>query len=410
MKSVIIVGAGPSGLLLALNLARKGIQVRVLELSAELDNQPRATHYGPAAVHELRRSGILEEIQKQALMPNSVVWRDSDGNVLAELPQSAVASKDRVVSLPLNSVVKILYDAVCAQPTARVDFSHTVTEVSQDDDEAWVRVRTEPHEQDVKISASYIVGCDGASSIVRHSLFESEFPGFTWDLWLVATNVRFGGFSHAGWSDINFVIHPTDWFMAARLGGPDNLWRITYPEDAKLSREECAARVVDRLRSILPGHPGPDQFEVVNSSPYRVHQRCAPRFRSGRILLAADAAHLCNPMGGMGLTSGIVDVGGLSDCFIGIHQESATHEILEKYAEVRRNTYRDIVDPITTTNLKRLMMEPKQALATDPFLQACRSAKDSPEAAGKLAQSMRAAALLKHDFTQYYTTSSSISS
>lgn len=87
--------------------------------------------------------------------------------------------------------------------------------------------------------------------------------------------------------------------MAARISphrNRDALWRITYGEEPGLTKEELSARQPEKFRTILPGHPGPESYRIVNFSPYKIHQRCAPRFRVGRILLAADAAHLCNPL------------------------------------------------------------------------------------------------------------------
>ena len=83
--------------------------------------------------------------------------------------------------------------------------------------------------------------------------------------------------------------------MAARIS-KDGLWRITYGDKPGLTREELIERQPMRFREFLPGNPGPDQYKVINISPYKVHQRLAPKMRVGRFLLAADAAHLCNPL------------------------------------------------------------------------------------------------------------------
>lgn len=411
------MGAGPSGLLLALYLSRAGINVRVLEAATEPDKQPRATHYGPAGVYELRRSGILEAMkEKGSFSPKSVSWRASDGSLLAALPKPPAppvssgntTPPDGVVSLPLNLVVEILLEAVAAQPTAQVEFGCRVVDVGQDPEgnSAWIDVvRGGEGEKPTRIEASYVVGCDGARSSVRGSLFGRSFPGYTWDTWLVAVNVRFHDVEkyEAAFSDVNFLIHPTNWCMVARIGGSRNLFRVTYGEPGDMSKEACAApeRAVERLQAILPAHlADASQFEVMSSSPYRVHQRCAPSFRVGRVLLAADAAHLCNPMGGMGLTNGMVDVGGLADCLIGIHRGVANEDILDKYDSVRRGIFQDVVDGITTANLKRIMQDSSRALEADPFLQACREAAQSPEKAAMLANAMRVSGLsLLHDST-----------
>lgn len=106
-------------------------------------------------------------------------------------------------------------------------------------------------------------------------------------------------FDQFDWEDSNFIVHPEHYFMAARISpyrGKEALWRITYGERPGLTREELVARQPAKFRTFLPGHPEPDQYRIVNFSPYRIHQRCAESLRVGRILLAADAAHLCNPL------------------------------------------------------------------------------------------------------------------
>lgn len=83
--------------------------------------------------------------------------------------------------------------------------------------------------------------------------------------------------------------------MAARIS-KDGLWRVTYGEVGGLTGEEYVARQPEKFRTLLPGHPEPSEYRLMSMSPYKVHQRCAAKFRVGRVLLAADAAHLCNPL------------------------------------------------------------------------------------------------------------------
>lgn len=83
--------------------------------------------------------------------------------------------------------------------------------------------------------------------------------------------------------------------MVAKIQ-PDGLYRVTYGEKAGLTPDELKARQPDKFQAFLPGHPTPDKYTLVNFSPYRVHQRCVDKMRVGRFILAADAAHLCNPL------------------------------------------------------------------------------------------------------------------
>jgi 2-polyprenyl-6-methoxyphenol hydroxylase-like FAD-dependent oxidoreductase len=95
---------------------------------------------------------------------------------------------------------------------------------------------------------------------------------------------------------------------------------------------------------MFPG-PKPVKYELKMFSPYRLHQRCSSSFKVGRVVLAGDAAHACNPFGGMGLTTGLVDAGGLSDCIIGIAKHGCDESILEKYAEIRKKLFLEVTDP-----------------------------------------------------------------
>ena len=187
--------------------------------------------------------------------------------------------------------------------------------------------------------------------------------------------------------------------MAARIG-KDGLYRITYGEKPGLSYDQLKERQPMKFKAFLPGHPDPDQYKIVNFSPYKIHQRLAPSMRVGRFCLAADAAHLCNPFGGMGLTGGIVDIGGLYDCLAGIYTGAATPQILDLYSEVRRQKYNDIVNPISTDNIIRLFgQDPDKALENDEFLKMCKRTETDEVFAKEFQNGVN---VLKHDFTQYY--------
>ena len=209
-----------------------------------------------------------------------------------------------------------------------------------------------------------------------------------------------------GWTDSSFIIHPEHAFMAARIGkgaGREAMWRITYMDKPGLSWDELVKRQPMKFEAFLPGHPKQDQYTISNISPYKIHQRCAEKMRVGRFLLAADAAHLCNPFGGLGLTGGIVDVSGLVDCLVGIHTGQADDSILDKYSEVRRQKFYEMVNPISIENFRRLYdQDPDKAMETDEFLKMCKRTETDKEFSKELQMGVMA---LQHDFTQYYTKS-----
>jgi len=116
------------------------------------------------------------------------------------------------------------------------------------------------------------------------------------------------------------------------------MYRCSYAEDASLTYEQARARLDYKYNRMFPG-PKPVNYDLQMFSPYKLHQRCSTKFRVGNVLLAGDAAHACNPFGGMGLTTGLCDAGGLADCLIGVFKKGCGGELLDKYAEIRRDKF-----------------------------------------------------------------------
>ncbi|KAJ6102074.1 hypothetical protein N7486_004501 [Penicillium sp. IBT 16267x] len=399
IKKVIVVGAGPSGLILGLLLAKQGIEVELLDAGSEIDKQPRAAHYASPAVYELGRAGVLEDIKTRGFHPAGFAWRQFDGTFIAGMDHAVLPNDypTRMVVLPLDRLGELLYEHIQRQPTAQVKWSHRVVRIGQDQGQAWVEAETPNNLQ--RSDADYVIGCDGASSTVRRELFGPEYPGETLNAQIIATNVYYD-FDRFGYWDTNFIVHPEYWYMAARVT-TDGLWRVTYGDKPELSREEYIARQPQHYETLLPGNPKPDQYRITNISPYKLQQRCAPSFRVGRILLAADAAHLCNPFGGLGLTGGIADVGSLFDSLMGIHKGLADETILDKYSEIRKRIWAEIIDPMSRENFRRLHdQDPTTARENDEFFQLCVEGETDEETAKSIVLGLD---MLRHDMTQYYS-------
>jgi 2-polyprenyl-6-methoxyphenol hydroxylase-like FAD-dependent oxidoreductase len=132
------------------------------------------------------------------------------------------------------------------------------------------------------------------------------------------------------------------WAVVARIDKEPNLWRVSYSESSELTEEQRLARIRERYRRWMPD---PEKAQLDRANSYRVHQRSASTYRIGRVLLAGDAAHSTNPIGGMGLTSGIQDASALVHSLSAAISGHAAQDILDWYAYERRRCFLEVVNP-----------------------------------------------------------------
>lgn len=183
-----MVGTGPTGLVLSLLLAKYGIQVECLDKNTGLDDQPRATHYGPPANRVLAKAGLLDRIREYGIEVGGAHWRKPDGAVLAKILNSNLGDNpDRISCLPLNKLCRLALEDLDKESLATIRWNHEVVEIRHDKDQARLIVATPDGVKEM--TADYVVGCDGANSVIRKQLFGVDFPGYTWDLTIIATNV-----------------------------------------------------------------------------------------------------------------------------------------------------------------------------------------------------------------------------
>jgi len=349
---VIVAGAGPVGFLTALGLARAGVDVCVLEAESGINESPRASMYFPTTVRILDRLGLLEEALAIGLATADFCYHVPEFGIRIHVDTKIGLPADEPYPCNLafgqHILAKLVMSHLQRLPNARVLFNHRVVALSQDSSGVTLTIDTPQGREEMR--AGWVVGADGARSTVRQ-LLELPFEGHTWPDRFVATNVRFD-FGRHGFDTANMIADPVNWAVVARLGRGD-LWRVTYGEDAKLPEEEVRRRIPEHYAAILPG---PDPYEIVAASPYRVHERCAPRFRVGRVLLAGDAAHACNPCGGMGLTTGVIDAMAAADVLTAVIRRQRDESVLDFYSTERRRVFLEVSSPLAT-EFKRRMSE-----------------------------------------------------
>ena len=192
-------------------------------------------------------------------------------------------------------IAGIILERLAQYSSTQVLFNHEVIHLAQDDRGVTLKVRNILNGTEVELKASYVVGADGGRSFVRRAIGQ-QLEGFTYENEIfVAANIYFPFENYPEYLTRNFLVDEKQWAVVARTGREGEPWRVAYGEDPNIPEAEIRERAASRIRELLPG---PEPFEIVRLQPYRVHQRTADKYRVGRVLLAGDAAHLNNPIGG----------------------------------------------------------------------------------------------------------------
>ncbi|KAK3056016.1 hypothetical protein LTR09_003252 [Extremus antarcticus] len=397
--SVLIVGAGPVGLLTTLRLAQADIRVKCVEALAAIDASPRAMAYHPIAVKELDRAGVLDDCRRIGSAGTGLCWRSTrTKEVIAEIDRAP--SKEfpyENLTIGQHLLADIVLEHLKGCKNAEVLFNTKVTAVDQSSGDDVVLTVEDSDGQSRQLTATYCVAADGGRSTMRR-LLDISFDGFTYEEQLVSTNVYFDFAAH-GWKDGNFMVDPDHWALMGRINN-EGLWRVSYGEKPGLTDDELKERMPMKYAAMFPGEGkvnGEQRWELQQMSPYRLNQRCASTFKKGQVMLAGDAAHLCNLFGGLGLTGGIMDAAALADSLIVIYESKTSETVLEKYAEVRRQIFVDTVNPTSQANKTRLHdSDPDTIGDPDPFLHMLRQASADEK------QVVRSNAVLAVDMTEFF--------
>ena len=297
---VLIAGAGPVGLVAAAHLARAGVPVTVFEQGAKLSEESRASTFHPPTLDMLHALGAVEPMLKQGLICPTFQYRTKKQGLLAEFNFSAIADATEHpyrVQCEQSKLTRILYEQMRNHPNFDLQFDSPVRAASQTP--AGVEVTIERNGKAETHSGRYLIGADGASSSVRRSL-GIEFEGFTWPDRLLVVSTPFDFFSVIpGLSSVSYVADPERWYFLLQVPG---LWRAMFLVNENASDERVQTR--EFAQSLMAGIiPGISNYEIAHTTLYKVHQRVAKTFKQGRAFLIGDAAHINNPLGGMGMRS-----------------------------------------------------------------------------------------------------------
>jgi 3-(3-hydroxy-phenyl)propionate hydroxylase len=203
------------------------------------------------------------------------------------------------------------------------------------------------------VRGDWLIGCDGGRSQVRKSM-PVTFSGFTYEERFLILSTRYD-FAQYGYAMTNYIADPDEWCALFKVPGYDEqgIWRVVFPVDAEVSIEavfeECEVQ-----RRIQGFHRKVGDYEVVHRNLYDVHQRVASCYRKGRLLIAGDAAHINNPLGGMGMNFGFHDAFSLADKLAAVIREDASEGVLDLYDRQRRTVAEEYLQRQTIENKRNI--------------------------------------------------------
>jgi 3-(3-hydroxy-phenyl)propionate hydroxylase len=346
MRRIIVVGAGPVGTVAALACARSGHAVTLLEADERINDSPRASTTQPPTLEILARLGLIDEYLAQGLVArNFQFWDRARLRLIAEFDFERLRSETAypfVVQTEQHKLALMGIARLRAMANATVCMATRVTGLEQHAD--GVTVQTEQG----GLRADYVIGCDGGRSTVRKAL-GIEFEGFTWPERFLVITTKFDFAAALGCCYRSYMADPLEWTNLFKVAGDDlkGRWRAVYNtrEDESDAEALSDAAVRARLGRIYV----PDaERDYLHLNLYKVHQRVAQQFRRGRVFLCGDAAHVNNPIGGLGLNSGIHEAWDLAQL---LSQPGAD---LDAYERRRRPLNIEYVQEQTIANKRRL--------------------------------------------------------
>jgi 2-polyprenyl-6-methoxyphenol hydroxylase-like FAD-dependent oxidoreductase len=352
---VLIVGAGPVGLFLANECARRGLTFRIVEARSSQSEHSKALAIMPRTMEIFDMAGVAGPFLHRANRVTSVAIAPRQ-RTLAHVPFKSPDSPYRFVAMVPQDVTEGLLVEELRRKGGDVDYDTACIGVEESRD-GRVNVTLDQKGKTSKAAAAFVVGCDGAHSTVRH-LMNLPFEGAPYDasfmLADVVTNERPADelqlCPHASGALAVFPI------SAARC-------RVV----ATIDRADGNAPSLDIVRRLL-GERAPAGIEarsLVWSTYFRIHHRHAAQLRSGRIFIAGDAAHIHSPIGGQGMNTGLHDVWNLAWKLDLAARGHAGEKLLASYTAERLPLIRQVI--ATTHTLTRVMN------ARSGFMQAVRN-------------------------------------
>ncbi len=349
---VIIAGGGPCGVVAGVALTAAGLDVLVLEGADTHATDLRASTLHAPTLDYLSTFGITQELEPLGLRSPEYKYfnRQTGSCITFDMSELKDLSEH-----PYRLQCEQWKLTIAAQKRIADRFHFSSRVVKAQETPADVHVTAETPDGVRMYRGRFVVACDGAGSVVRKGL-GIGFDGFTYEeKFLCLSTVAPMHDYLPEVCNVNYMSDPTEWLVLLRA---PSAWRVLVPAavDAPDSdllsdhrKDEVFARLLKHGQSI----------ETLHRTIYRVHQRVARSYRSGRIILAGDAAHLNNPLGGFGMNSAIHDIRNLADKLIRIIKLGESETLLDMYERQRRTVMEEFIQAQSMSNKRAMEMSPE---------------------------------------------------
>jgi 3-(3-hydroxy-phenyl)propionate hydroxylase len=332
---VAVVGAGPSGLMIANLLGRHGLRVRVFEAGPELIDFPRGVGMDDETLRAFQNAGLVDAVLPHTVPHQLLVFVDAKQRDLARLaPPAAEFGWPRRNGFVQPFADRVLLDGLSRFGSVDVRWSSRVTGFTQDGGGVDLTIATPDGER--KVRASYVVGADGGASATRKALGLSFDGTSATANWLVI-DIRNDPLGRPG----SYVCaDPRRPYVSISI--PHGIRRFEFmlkpgETEAEAMTGEFAARLLEPLV------PSTVKIDIIRKRVYTHHSRMAERFRSGRVFLVGDAAHIMPVWQGQGYNSGIRDSLNLSWKIAMVIRGLAGDALLDSYETERRDHVRAMI-------------------------------------------------------------------
>ncbi|MER6948741.1 FAD-dependent monooxygenase [Nonomuraea sp. NPDC000554] len=343
--TVLIAGAGPTGLALAVHLALHDIPVRVVDAAPGPATTSRALGLQPRGVEVLERIGALGDLPQRAQSSLTMSYNEGSRTVLRFQVGQAVMDQPKQTLLISQAEVEGALRQRLRELGGEVEWHTRLVGAQQDDRGVTVTVRT-GDDAEQHVQAEWLIGCDGAHSTVR-KLAGIGFPGRKLFERLLMVDVRapwpFDRNGSTTWMDAGHMLSVT--------ALPDDTWRVFTEPPADLPDQLSESEIADRVLGDFARRSGVSLDTVAEvrwASEFRIHRRLADAYRRGRILLAGDAAHIQSPSGGQGQNTGLGDSENLGWKLVLVARGSADQRLLDTYEGERRPLARNVLRATST--------------------------------------------------------------